>query len=192
MSCRAELRRPLAIHSRRAASPCRGRHRRAGTALRGGGLFFQLGLEIAQAGVSRGEEALVVPDVGMLAHQLEEGLACLVVVPQRRRMFAQFSLEIAQFINHFGWQGKTFDAERGILTNRISVFGINAIVATVYKDKSWLDGKECIVLDYSKTSLLAHWIRDEIRQVGPGVYLGIVFWGKKKLIDFALKFPNHN
>ena len=26
-----------------------------------------------------------------------------------------------------------------------------------------MDGKECIVLDYSETSLLAHWIRDEIR-----------------------------
>jgi hypothetical protein len=29
-----------------------------------------------------------------------------------------------------------------------------------------MDGKECIVLDHSDTSLLAHWIRDEIRAVG--------------------------
>ena len=50
--------------------------------------------------------------------------------------------------------------------------------------------KECIVLDYSETSLLlAHWIRDEIRAVGPGVYLGKVYWSKKRLIDFALEFP---
>ena len=34
---------------------------------------------------------------------------------------------------------------------------------------SWLDSKECIVLDYSETSLVAHWIRDEIRQIAPGL-----------------------
>ena len=49
--------------------------------------------------------------------------------------------------------------------------------------------KECIVLDYSETSLLAHWIRDEIREVAPRTYLGKVYLGKKRLIDFALEFP---
>ena len=63
-----------------------------------------------------------------------------------------FSREIAEFVNIFAWHGKTFDGKRGVLTNRITPFGLNAIVAEVYKDKSWLDGKECIVLDYSKTS----------------------------------------
>jgi len=95
----------------------------------------------------------------------------------------------AKFIHFFAWQGKVFDAQAGELRNKILPVGVHAIIAKVYKDKSWYDGKECIVLDYSQTSLLAHWIRDEIRQVGDGVYLGIVYWGKKKLIDFALKFP---
>ena len=45
---------------------------------------------------------------------------------------------------------------------------MNAIVAKVYKATSWFDGKECIVLDYSETSLVAKHIRDEIRQIGPG------------------------
>ena len=97
--------------------------------------------------------------------------------------------EIAEFINHFAWQGKNFDAKKGALRNRILPFGINAIIAKVYKGPSWLDGKECIVLDYSETSLLAHWIRDEIREVAPGLYLGKVYWGKKRLIDFAVEFP---
>lgn len=101
-----------------------------------------------------------------------------------------FSREIAEFVNLFAWQGKNFDAQRGVLTNRISVLGLNAIVATVYKDKSWLDGQECIVLDYSKTSLVAQWIRDEIRQIGPDLYLGKVYWEQKRLIDFCLEF-NH-
>ena len=100
----------------------------------------------------------------------------------------QFSESIAQIINHFGWQGKVFDAKKGLLKNRILAFGIEAIVARVYKGPSWLDGKECIVLDYSDTSLLAHWIRDEIRLIGPGFYLGKVYWGKDRLIDFCLQF----
>jgi hypothetical protein len=97
--------------------------------------------------------------------------------------------EIAEFINHFAWQGKNFDAKKGALRNRILPFGFNAIIAKVYKGPSWLDGKECIVLDYSETSLLAHWIRDEIREVAPGLYLCKVYWGKKRLIDFAVEFP---
>ena len=100
----------------------------------------------------------------------------------------RYSAPIAEVINHFGWQGKVFDAAKGVLKNSISVFRIEAIVAKVYKGPSWLDGKECIVLDYSATSLVAHWIRDEIRLIDTGFYLGKVYWGKDRLIDFCLKF----
>ena len=96
----------------------------------------------------------------------------------------------AKFIHLFAWQGKVFDAASGELRNKILPMGLKAIIAKVYKDTSWFDEKESIVLDYSETSLVAHWIRDEIRLVSPGVYLGIVYWGRTKLIDFALKFPN--
>ena len=99
-----------------------------------------------------------------------------------------YSGQIATLINHFTWQGKVFDAKKGLLTNKILAFGFHAIIAKVYKGPSWLDGKECIVLDYSDTSYVAHWIRDEIRQIGPGLYLGKVYWDKKRLFDFALKF----
>ncbi len=99
-----------------------------------------------------------------------------------------YTEDIASFINHFAWQGKVFDAKKGVLKNRILPFGLNAIIAKVYKAPSWLDNKECIVLDYSETSFVAHWIRDEIRQIEPGLYLGKVYWDKKRLIDFALKF----
>jgi len=100
----------------------------------------------------------------------------------------EWSPNIASFINLFGWQGKVFDAEKGLLKNRITAFGIAAIVARVYKGPSWLDNKECIVLDYSDTSLVAHWIRDEIRLIAPDLYLGKVYWGKDRLIDFSLEF----
>jgi hypothetical protein len=99
-----------------------------------------------------------------------------------------FSPAIAQAISFFTWQGKTFDGPHGTLRNRISVLGLNAIVAEVYKGESWFDQKECIVLDYSKTSTVAGWIRDEIRQLEPGTYLGKVYGNKKPLIHFALQF----
>ena len=99
------------------------------------------------------------------------------------------SPEIAKFVKNFAWKGKVFDPATGELKNRVGPFGLNAIVAKVYKAPSWLDGKECIVLDYSKTSIVAHWIRDEIRLVQPpGLYLGKVYVNKARLIDFSLQF----
>jgi hypothetical protein len=105
---------------------------------------------------------------------------------------------IAKFVHIFTWKGKVFeadpiDSQRATLKNRLLLLGTKAIVAEVYRDESWLDGKECIVLNYSQTSIVAQWIRDEIREVSPGLYLGVVYWGKQKpeahrLIHFALKF----
>jgi hypothetical protein len=105
---------------------------------------------------------------------------------------------IAKFVHIFTWKGKVFepdpvDSQRATLENRLFLLGTKAIVAQVYRGESWLDAKECIVLDYSHTSIVAQWIRDEIREVSPGLYLGVVYWGKEKphayrLIHFALKF----
>ena len=95
---------------------------------------------------------------------------------------------IASFINHFAWQGKVFDAKAGLLRNLIGPFGIAAIVAKVYKGPSWFDNKECIVLDYSQTSVVAGWIRDEIRALEPNFYLGEVFGEGKRIFHFTLQF----
>src|SRR5215216_4666964 len=61
-----------------------------------------------------------------------------------------FSPEIARFINVFAWEGKIFDAKRCLLTNRLPLLGLNAIVAEISTGPSWFDGKPCLVLDYSK------------------------------------------
>jgi len=98
------------------------------------------------------------------------------------------SPEFAKLINHFAWQGKIFDAKKGTLVNHIGPFGMKAILAKVYLGDSLIDKKPCIVLDYSDTSIVAHWIRDEIRQIAPNTYLGPVYWDKKKLFFFALQF----
>jgi hypothetical protein len=86
------------------------------------------------------------------------------------------------------WQGKVFDPGGRELRNLITPFGIRTVRARVYRDSSWSDNGACIVLDYSRTSLVAHWIRDEIRSVGQGVYLGNVYWGRRKVLDFSLTF----
>jgi hypothetical protein len=86
------------------------------------------------------------------------------------------------------WRGKVVNARQGRLRNILTPLGIQAIEATVYKQDSWYDGDTCIVLDYSKTSLLARMIRDEIREIAPGVFLGLVFWGRRHVLDFALDF----
>jgi hypothetical protein len=114
-----------------------------------------------------------------------EGKGTAIIAPG-----TTYTTEIAELINHFAWQGKVFDSQKGLLRNEILPLGVRAIIAKIYKAPSWLDGKECIVLAYSETSLLAHWIRDEIRLIAPGFYLGKVYWSKKRLIDFALDFQN--
>ena len=55
-----------------------------------------------------------------------------------------------------------------------------------------MDNQETIVIDYTKTSLMARQIRDEIREVSPGTYLGIVYYGQLKTINFVLQFPSAN
>lgn len=76
------------------------------------------------------------------------------------------------------WQGKVFkrapDGKTASLLNLVA--GMYLIPAEVRYEDSWHDGKPCIVIDYEKTpSPLFRWVRDEIREVAPGVYLGFVF-----------------
>jgi hypothetical protein len=95
----------------------------------------------------------------------------------------------AKLAHYVVWQGKVFDPDKGELVNVVSPLGIQAVRAKVYKGDSWFDGGECIVLDYTETSLIAHWIRDEIREVASGLYLGLVYWDKTRVLNFALQFP---
>lgn len=120
-------------------------------------------------------------EAGPIPDGVAEGTAIIDPGSARSRI-------LARIINHFAWQGKVFDAAHGTLRNRILAPGIEAIVAQVYKGPSLLDGKECIVLDYSKTSTIAGWVRDEIRLIAPKLYLGKVYAHEKRLIDFALQF----
>lgn len=101
----------------------------------------------------------------------------------------------ARFARLFGWQGKVFDLfppdrKQGVLINKITPLSLTFVVAKVYRGDSWMDGKDTIVIDYSTTSFFFRKIRDEIREVEPGVYLGKVWWGRTRILDFALTTTN--
>lgn len=95
---------------------------------------------------------------------------------------------VERLVQRVAWQGKVVNARRRFLKNKILPVGVQAISADVYTGRSWFDGADCIVLDYSKRSLVARWVRDEIRRVAPGLYLGLVYLKRTRLIYFTLQF----
>jgi hypothetical protein len=91
-------------------------------------------------------------------------------------------------IKLLAWQGKVFYRDQEFLLNKVSPFSFKAIKAKIYRGESWVCDGEAIILDYSKTSFVAQKIRDEIREVAPGIYLGSAYWGKARLLNFILEF----
>ena len=94
------------------------------------------------------------------------------------------------------WRGKIVRPQTADLENLMTPLSIPAFRAVVSEGPSWLDDRPCVVLDYSRSSRTFSWIRDEIREVSPGVYLGLV-WGVGRLfgrrrrtvvLRFALTF----
>ncbi len=71
------------------------------------------------------------------------------------------------------WQGKVFEAGESTAVNRF--FGIRVVRGQLYEGPSWLDGRPSLVLDYSQTSRIYADNRDEIRQVAPGLFLGLMY-----------------
>jgi hypothetical protein len=71
------------------------------------------------------------------------------------------------------WQGKVFEPEAGSAVNRF--FGVRAVRGRVYYAPSWLDDRPSLILDYQGTSRVYGRYRDEIREVAPGLYLGVMF-----------------
>lgn len=71
------------------------------------------------------------------------------------------------------WQGKIIDPSGASAANRF--FGVPMIRGQLYLGESWLDGGPALILDYAETSRLYARNRDEIRQIAPGLYLGLMY-----------------
>ncbi len=84
------------------------------------------------------------------------------------------------------WGGKVFNPVEETLRNKI--LGLRLFKAKVYKGESWLDGKPSVIIDYSQTSFAVGFIRDEIRQVESGLYLGIAYFRTQPKPTFGLYF----
>jgi hypothetical protein len=68
------------------------------------------------------------------------------------------------------WRGKVFDACGASLVNQWC--GVQAVRAAVSYGPSCLDGGPSIVMDYRGMSHVWSDVRDELREVAPGLYLG--------------------
>lgn len=102
------------------------------------------------------------------------------------------------------WRGKSFNAEEGVLWNRMGM--VPRYPAKVFCGQSLLDSrKESIILDYAWGDSIKGYvdaldwpmtrkglsIRDEIRMVKPGVYLGRAYIQGIYTLNFILEFKDH-
>jgi hypothetical protein len=69
------------------------------------------------------------------------------------------------------WKGKVFS--EGQMINRLAG-GREAVTASVYVGESWLDGRPALILDYAGSRRFGD-VRDEMREVSPGVYVGLTY-----------------
>lgn len=84
------------------------------------------------------------------------------------------------------WQGKVIHPDGTSAVNRF--FGVRAVKARVECGPSWLDGNPSLILDYHDTSLVYRRYRDEIRKVGPGIYLGLMYARSKSGPELTMCF----
>jgi hypothetical protein len=102
----------------------------------------------------------------------------------------------------FPWSGKTLKANsptEGTGINRVNIPGIARRELFPFKtqfDSSALDGKPCVFINYDldENALYIRAIRDEVRQVAPGLFFGpvLIKHGKEltQLLWFAIQVPS--
>lgn len=101
--------------------------------------------------------------------------------PSPRRALARLAKGVA-----FPWRGKSFstvdgEAQRGVGINRLLLLG-DRFPFDTFVEASAIDGKPCVRLDYDKPEnpFFIRVIRDELREVSQGLYLGpALFDGKR-------------
>ena len=89
----------------------------------------------------------------------------------------------------FFWQGKFFYREQKFFLNKIAPFGIRAFKGEIYKGDGRFCEGEAIILDYSQTSFIFKKVKEEMREIAPGLYLAQVYVGEKRVSNFTLEFP---
>jgi hypothetical protein len=91
------------------------------------------------------------------------------------------------------WKGKVFTNRAAGVGVINKILGMHLVKAQVFSGASWKDDGAATIIDYKRTSWLAFFVRDEIRQVLPDLYLGkmyvrLPFGHHVALAYFALDF----
>jgi hypothetical protein len=94
---------------------------------------------------------------------------------------------LARLVHLVVWQGKQTEPSGRQLVNLVGPLRTRAIRARLSHDRSWVDGAECVLIDYSTTSVVARMVRDEVRLVAPGLYLGVVWLWRRRAGWFTLR-----
>jgi hypothetical protein len=94
---------------------------------------------------------------------------------------------LARLVHLVVWQGKETEPSGRSLRNLVGPLRMRSIRALLSHDRSWVDGAECVLIDYSRTSTVARMVRDEVRLVAPGLYLGVVWSWRRRVGWFTLR-----
>ncbi len=94
---------------------------------------------------------------------------------------------LAWLVHLVVWQGKETEPSGRSLQNLVGPLRTRVIRALLSHDRSWVDDGECVLIDYSSTSIVARMVRDEVRLVAPGLYLGVVWLWKRRVGWFTLR-----
>ena len=99
----------------------------------------------------------------------------------------------------FPWGGKSFEAfsdTEGTGINHLKLIGQHSILPFETRiEPSEIDGEDCIVLDYDLPENLwpARIVRDELREVSPGIFIGPMILKSQKSGTLILWFAvDHN
>jgi short-subunit dehydrogenase len=91
---------------------------------------------------------------------------------------------VREAVRAAAWQGKKFDSEHSVARNIMSPFRLPLMSADTRVSSDTRDGRPSLIIDFSRTTGLPVW--DEVRQVGPTLYLGINMVAGRPAAYFAL------
>jgi hypothetical protein len=72
------------------------------------------------------------------------------------------------------WKGKNIYTKEALMLNQVGKKQM--VAASIANEESWLDGKPSVIFDYASGPKWAQKARDEVREIAPGLYLGIMYF----------------
>ncbi len=88
------------------------------------------------------------------------------------------------------WKGKNIYTNDAIMLNQVGKKQM--VAASISKEESWLDGKPSVIFDYAVGPKWAQKARDEVREIAPGLYLGIMYYRNCPCPKMAMFFALEN